>query len=81
MTTAALLALITLFGQTAAPKPETAPKMPKVQVLDLSGELIEGATDAPLETLVETRRGPAFGSLLKLRENFDDKRLASVHEM
>ena len=71
-------ALLTLsaFAQTGEPRPDR-----KVQKVDFTGDLIEGGTLVPMGDIYLPPPKAKFGSLIKVRMNFDDKLRESVHEM
>lgn len=79
----ALIVALTVTGQTtqSAQQPSETIKYKKIQVVNFSDDAIEGTREVPAGLVVEGRKPPTFHSLVKVRDNFNDKLLASVHEM
>ena len=77
----AVFAVLSLaaFAQTEQPQPS---KKAPVQKVDFTGgDLIEGELAHGLGEIYLVPPKAKFGSLIKLRMNFDDKLRESVHEM
>jgi len=80
---AAVLVLVSFaaFAQTNPQKP-AQPKQPKPQVVDFEkGTDITGEPEFPIGVIYERQRTGPFKSMIKIRENFNDKLYASVNEM
>lgn len=76
------LILTALFATSAFAQKVEAPRKETVQRVDFSqGDLIEGGLAHPLGEVYLVPANPRFGSLIKVRMNFDDKLRESVHEM
>ncbi|MFT3709101.1 MAG: hypothetical protein QM817_15760 [Archangium sp.] len=67
------------FAQTEQPKPHSTPK-PQNIIFD-GNDLIEAGVATPDGEFVTSRPQPKFGNLIKVRVNFNDKLMASVHEL
>lgn len=76
-----LLALV--LTVSAVSFAQTQPQQPKekVQVIDCEGDDILGKSEVPLAEPTTVKRGARFGSIIKVRTDFKDKLLSSVHEM
>lgn len=69
------------FAQTEK-KPVESKQVAKTQTLIFGdGTEIDGEADRPDIAFVESARRPGFKSLIKVRTNFADKLLESVHEL
>lgn len=79
----ALIVALTVSAQTTslAQPANEAVKYKRIQVVDFPDDLIDGSREHPEVTAVEVRKAPTFRSLVKVRDNFNDKLLESVHEM
>ncbi len=62
-----------------APVREAKAKVTKVDFAE--GDLIDGETLAPNGVVITEPVRPKYGSLIKVRDNFNDKLAASVSEM
>lgn len=77
-----LTAVALVFSSLAFAQTEPKQKQPKPQEIDfVNGSLIDGERDIPFEQRFEARVPPKFPSLIKQRLNFDDKLMASVHQL
>jgi hypothetical protein len=70
------LMLVALLMNAEARKPS-----PATNVTFGEGDVIEGKLDGPDLGVIETYKPPKFGSLIKVRKNFDDKIVRSVDQM
>jgi hypothetical protein len=57
------------------------PKKVPVQRHDFENDVIEATTKTPDGSIITYRNSPKFKSLIKVRENFDDKIVRSVDQM
>jgi len=76
----AVIAAGSSFAQTEKKKVE-APKAPVSHVEFGEGDVIDGTVDGPDMGLVTSAPKPRFGNMIKIRTNFSDKLLQSVHEL
>ena len=76
------LALL-LCAQAAAQQdggdtPPPSSLYPKVQIIDMERDIINAAPETPAMTPIQARREKHLKSLIRLRENFKNRVLASV---
>ena len=57
------------------------PKKVPVQKIIFDPDLIDATTKTPDGTIITYRNSPKFQSMIKVRENFDDKIVRSVDQM
>jgi len=57
------------------------PKKAAAQHIDFENDLIKGSTLTSDIEVITYRNSPKFKSLIKVRENFDDKIVRSVDQM
>lgn len=57
------------------------PKPAPVQKIEFDPDLIGGGIHTPDGTIITYRNSPKFKTLIKVRENFDDKIVRSVDQM
>lgn len=76
-----LLLAVTLAVSSVAVAQNSKQK-PKVTVINIDQDgVIEGGIDRPMVDELISYRRPDFKSLIKMRENFDDKIVKSVDQM
>ena len=78
-----ITALCLVSAVALAQQPEPAPRSPKppVQNIEFDGTKITGEQDVPLGRIYLVPPKAKFGSMIRVRMNFDDKLRESVHEM
>ncbi len=75
-----LLALVLTISAVSLAQTQPAERS-RVQVIDCEGDDVLGKTEVPLAEPTTVKRGAEFGSIIKVRTDFKDKLLNSVHEM
>ncbi len=73
----AVLAAVPTFAQ----QDKTTRKPPVKQIVFGEGADIEGGLDHPAVTLIDPRPKAVFPNLIRIRGDFNDKLMASVHEL
>jgi hypothetical protein len=76
-----LLALVLVVPALAFAQTEQKSERVKTQTLIFDGEDVLGAGAVPSDEWVTVKHPAHFDSLIKVRTNFNDKLLSSVHEM
>lgn len=73
-----------LCAQAAAQQDDDPPPSalyPRVQVVDIEGDVINAAPETPAMTRIQSLRDKRIGNLIRLRENFKNRILASVKSL
>jgi hypothetical protein len=69
------------FAQTEKKKVESK-QLPKTQTLIFGdGSEIDGEAEKPNIEIINARKAGVFPSMIRIRDNFNDKLIESVHEL
>lgn len=76
-----LVAVCLVATAAAAQKSQPEQKPVAVQKIEFEPDLVEGGLTGPLGEIYQVPPRVKFGSLIRIRMNFNDKLRESVHEM
>lgn len=78
---AALLLSSVSFAQTPAGTQPSKRQPPKTEIKFDDDGVIEGGTKGPDGSVITGKHAPAFESMIRLRQNFADKLMASAQDL